>query len=343
MMRSERFQTTATTGFTIVSRLSLIGLALVVAPHAFAEGGYKLVKTIDLPGDKGGHGDWTTFDPQTNTVWLSQSPDHNVVVIDAATNEVKGVVPGIEDGNGIAVTPEYAFLSDNKGNVTVVVDKHSLQKVATLRPEGKGPNGTTYVSKTGHVYISTDSNDMTVFKAKQPFDQVAHFRLRPDPAKDGPDVALYVAAKDRLYQPDDNSVDVIDPGSNKVVAVWKPGIEGQAKPVVYDGKTNHFLLGTTDLKMLVLDGNSGKALASVPVKGKVDETVIDEGARRAYVGDKAGLIEVIDLDSNKVIDTLPSEPNVHTLTVDPKTHAVYVYRNESNKVDVFQPQRMTAK
>src|ERR1700757_1422523 len=123
---------------------------------------------------------------------------------------------------------------------------------------------------------------MTVFSATQPFKQVAHFKLRPDPAKDGPDVALYAAAKDRLYQPNDNVVDVIDPRDNRIVAVWRPRIDGQAKPIVYDRKTNRFILGTTDLKMLVLDGNSGKLLAAIRVKGKVDETAIDEGARRAF-------------------------------------------------------------
>lgn len=323
--------------------LSVFAIACGIAMSAAAQTEYKLVKTIDLPGDKGGHGDWTTFDTDTRTVWLAQSPDHNVVIIDAVSNQVKGVIPGIEDGNGIALSPKYAFLSDNKSGGAVGVDKRTFKKIATLHPEGKGPNGTTYVGKTGNVYVSSDSNDMTVFGAQAPFKQVGHFRLQPDPAKGGPDVALYVASKGRLYQPDDNVVDVIDPRSNKILAVWKPGVQDQAKPIVYDRKTNHFILGTTDLKMLVLNGRNGTVISAIPVKGKVDETVIDEGARCAFVGDKAGVVEVIDLDRNAIVDTLPSEANVHTLTVDPKSHAVFVYRNESNKVDVFQRQAVAAK
>ncbi len=311
-------------------------LAFACALPATAATGYKLIKTIDLPGGKGGHGDWTTFDPTTGTVWLSQSPDHNVVVIDANTMSIKGVISGIENGNGIAVTPQYAFLSDNQRNVTVVVDKNTLAKIATLTPQGKGPNGTVYDSKSGTVLVTTDSNDATVFSANPPFAALAHFRLRPDPAKDGPDVGLYVPTLDRVYQPVDNVVDMLDLNSYKVLSVWKPGIKGSGKPIVYDHRTNRFILGTTDRKMLVLDPSSGAVLTAIPVKGAVDETVIDEGARRAYVGDKAGLIEVIDLDQDKVVDSLPSEKNVHTLAVDTKTHTVFVYRNQSNKVDVFQ-------
>ena len=316
--------------------LPIAALLCCAGSAAWSQGEYKLVKTIDLPGDKGGHGDWATFDAQTRTVWLAQSPDHNVVVIDAATNAVKGIIPGIADGNGIALSPTLAFLSDNKNDVTVVTDKSTFKKVAELKPVGKGRNGPTYVPVTDTVYVSTDSDDMTAFSAKPPFAQTAHFRLSPDPSKGGPDVALYVPSKDRVYQPNETAVDVIDPHTHAVVSVWRFDIKGSVKPIVYDEKTNRFILGTTDKKMLLLDGDSGKVLGAIPVKGAVDETVIDAGARRAFVGDKAGIIEVIDLDSAKVVDTLPSETNVHSLAVDPGSHSVYVYRNVSNKVDVFE-------
>ena len=207
--------------------------------------------------------------------------------------------------------------------------------MARLQPQGKGPNGTVYDSKDGLVLVTTDSDDATLFAAVSPFAAKGHFRLQPDPAKNGPDVGTYVAALGHIYQPVDTVVDVIDPVAGGVAAVWKPGIKGSGKPMVYDARTGHFVMGTTDKKMLVLDAKTGAVVATIPVAGAVDETVIDEGSRRAFVGDKAGKIEVIDLDQNKVVDTLPSEKNVHTLAVDPQTHRVFVYRNASNKVDVF--------
>src|ERR1700732_2687821 len=88
---------------TIISEGTMRGLLLaglgavlgcIMPLSAYAATNYKLVKTIDLPGDKGGHGDWTTYDPQTKLVWLSQSPDHNVVVIDTAKNSIAHVIEG---------------------------------------------------------------------------------------------------------------------------------------------------------------------------------------------------------------------------------------------------------
>lgn len=315
--------------------LSLAALLICALPVA-AQAGYKLVKTIDLPGTKGGHGDWVAYDGDTGTVWLAQSPDHDVVVIDTKTKGVKGVVAGIANGNGIALTPQYAFLADGDGNDVVVVDKKTLQHVATLKPQGKTPDGVVYDPDVDRVFVTCDdSNDMTVYSGKPPFAQVAHLQLQPNPDKDGPDVAVYVEAKKRVFQPVHNVIDVIDPSTN-TITLWRPDVKKDVKPIVYDPKTNHLFVGTTDKRMLVLDADSGALLATIPLKGSVDETAIDVGARRAYVGDKAGKIEVIDLDNNKIVTLLPSEKNVHTLAVDTDTHDVYVYRNESNKLDIYQ-------
>ena len=311
-------------------------LAATVLPVAAAGTAYKLVKTIDLPGDKGGHGDWTTFNPKTGMVWLSQSPAHNIVVIDTKTNAIAHVIPDVANSNGIDFAGEYAFAADNDSNTIVVIDQKSFEKVATLTPEGKGPDTVNYLSKEGKIYTSSNSDDATMFSATKPFKAEGKMRLKPDPAKDGPDIAVYVASKDKIYQPNDNMVAVIDAKTGKVENVWDVGITGSTKAAAYDGKTNHLIVGTGEKKMLVLDADTGKVLATIAVPGAVDATVIDESARRAYVGDKSGVVDVIDLDSNKVVDTLPSEKNMHTLAVDSQSHAVYVYRNEGNKVDVFE-------
>lgn len=321
-----------------VSRAALCAvglLALAAVPVSAAGSAYKLVKTIDLPGDKGGHGDWTTFNPATGMVWLSQSPDHNVVVIDPRTNTVAHVIPDVANSNGIGFAGNYAFAADNDSNTIVVIDQKTFAKVATLTPAGKGPDTVNFLSKEGEIYTSSNSDDATIFSATKPFKQKATMRLRPDPAKDGPDIAVYAAGKDKIYQPNDNMVDVIDAKSDKIVAVWDPGLTGSAKAAAYDAKTNHLIVGSGEKKMVVLDADSGKVVATIAVPGSVDATVVDETARRAYVGDKSGVVDVIDLDTDKLVDSLPSEKNMHTLAVDTKTHAVYVYRNESNKVDVF--------
>jgi YVTN family beta-propeller protein len=312
-------------------------VALTSASWANAQSGYKLVKTIDLPG-KGGHGDWVTFDPQTNTAWIVQSPEHNVVVIDADKLVVKGVIGGIEDGNGIAVGDKYAFVADATANKLVVIDKTTLKQIASVDTGGKKSDGVAIDSKTGNVYVANDdSNTETVFEGEAPFKRVGDFPLRPSPAKDGPDVNLYVPGLDRIYQPVDNVVDVIDPNTAQVVAVWDFNLKKAAKPMVYDSQANHLIIGSRDKKILIVDPD-GKLVSSIPFEGgDIDEIAVDVAARRVFVGDKIGSAEVVDLDTKQVIDHLKTEKNSHTLSVDPATHRIFVYLDTSNKVDVYAP------
>ena len=298
---------------------------------------YELIKTIDLPGTVGGHGDWVTYDPDTETVWLAQSPDHNVVVIDANRFAVKQTIAGVESGNGIDIDKRYAFITDAKPGKLVVVDKRTFRKVASIDSGGKTPDGVNVDTHTGKVFVANDdSNNETVFDSEPPFKRTDTLKLKPEDSKDGPDVALYVRSLDRLYQPVGSNIDVIDPNTNEVLAVWDFGAKSDAKGGIYDSSTNHLIFGTGDRKMLVVDAASGKLVTTIPVTGAVDQTAIDVAKRRAFVGDETGNIEVVDLDSNQVVDHIATEKKVHTLTVDTKTHRVFVYLNASNKVGVFE-------
>jgi len=317
----------------VVSVLALAGIA-----SANAQSHYSFIKTIDLPG-QGGHGDWVTYDEQTNTVWIGQAPAHNVIVIDAEKLAVKATISGVQEANGIDIGDTYAFVSDAKSNTLVVIDKRTFEKVATINSGGEGPDGVSVDGHTGKVLVANDDTDNEVlFDGKPPFAQVSTLILKPHPARHGPDVGLYVAQFDRLYQPVDNMIDVINPNTNQIEAVWDLGVKTDAKPMVYDDKTKHLLIGTRDQKMLTVDPATGGLVNTMPFKGgDVDQTAIDVIARRAFMGDKSGNVEVVDLDSNTIIDHIASEKNAHTLTVDPKTHRVFIYFNVSNKVAVFQP------
>jgi DNA-binding beta-propeller fold protein YncE len=135
----------------------------------------------------------------------------------------------------------------------------------------------------------------------------------------------------------DNVVDVIDPNSSQVVAVWDFHLRKAAKPMVYDSQAGHLIVGSRDKKILIVDPD-GKLVDSIPFEGgDIDQIAVDVAARRVFVGDKIGSAEVVDLDTKQVVDHLKTEKNAHTLAVDPATHRIFVYLDTSNKVDVYEP------
>src|SRR6195952_5851329 len=178
--------------------------------------GYALLKTINLPGTVGGHGDIVAYDADTKTVWLAQSPDNNVVVIDTTTNTIKATIPNIGNANGIALSPQYAFVADVTNNTTDVIDKHTFQVVAQVHQTGTTPDGVIYIPSTNQVAVaSDDANVLDFINASGSFTQTASVQLQPNPAVTGPDVPLYVAQKDLIYQPVDQQVDVINPHTHE--------------------------------------------------------------------------------------------------------------------------------
>ena len=301
--------------------------------------GYALLKTIALPGGVGGHGDIVAYDADTKTVWLAQSPDNNVVVIDTTTNTIKATIPNIGNANGIALSPQYAFVADVTNNTTDVIDKHTFQVVAQLHQTGTTPDGVIYIPSTNQIAVASDDNNvLDLINATGAFTQTASVQLQPNPAVSGPDVPLYVAQKDLIYQPDDQQMDVINPHTGAIVNTFHLVSTGTVKPAVYDPVTNHLLVGTTNNQLLVVDADQGTILKTIAVAGSVDQATIDVSARLAFFGDKAGTADIVNLDTNQLAGGLPAEKNMHTLDVDPTTHDVYVYENNRNTVDVYGQQ-----
>ena len=302
--------------------------------------GYALLKTITLPGGVGGHGDVVTYDADTKTMWVAQSPDNNVVVIDTATNTIKATIPNIGNGNSIALTSQYAFVSDVTNNSIDVIDKFSFKVVATLPQTDTTPDSVVYIPSTNEIAIASDDNNTETFiSATAPFTQKAVLTLQPNPSGPGPDLATYVASKDLLYQPDDKQIDVINPHTHAIVATWDVLSSGNVnvKPLVYDPVTNDFIVGTTNKQLLVVNGDSGQVINTIAVPGSVDEASIDVNGRQAYFGDKSGVADIVNLDTQKLVGGLPADKNMHTLSVDPMTTDVYVYEDNRNTIDVFAP------
>jgi len=298
--------------------------------------GYSKIDTIDLPGTVGGHGDIVAFDAATNKVWLSQSPDNNEVVIDPKNNTVEATIPDIGDANGVAFSPKYAFVADVTNDTTDVINKRTFQVVDRVAQTGSTPDGVAYVPSTNQVTVaSDDANVLDFIDAKAPFTETSSTQLLPNPSPPGPDVQLYVPQTDRIYQPDDQQLDVINPHTGAITKTFPVLTTGNVKPLVYDPAKNDLIVGTTTNELLVVNATSGKVETTVPVTGSVDEGVVDRATHTAFFASSAGVVDAVNLKTDKLVGTIPTEAGTHTLTVDPRNNDLYVYEGNSNTVDVF--------
>ena len=333
-------------GVAITSAVLTAGCATVpaapAAPPAPAPGPTVTLttqKTITLPG-VGGHGDVVVADPSAHAVYIAQSPDNNVVVIDTNTNTVKNVIPNVATANGIAFNDSYVFVAEAPTNAVAVIAKSSWKVVATVPSGGKTPDALYYDSKDSSVFVANDdSNNMEAFAATAPFAVQGTLALQPSPAKTGPDLGTYSAAEDRIYQADDNDVVVIDAKTRtiqKVIAL--PLTNGAAAKDMYYEQAHHLLwIATSGPQVLAVDPDTGAVVATVKTASGADQVAVDSDRGLLFLGEgKAGAMGVIDLATRQAIGNPKTEPDFHTVDHLPGTDLVYAYLNTSNTIAVDQ-------
>jgi YVTN family beta-propeller protein len=294
-------------------------------------------KTISLPG-VGGHGDVVVTDPAAHSVYIAQSPDNNLVVLDTATNTVRTVVTGIPSANGIAFDDSHVFVAEAPANAVAVIAKSTWQVVATVPSGGKTPDALYADPVDGAIIVANDdSNNMEEFAASAPFAVRKTLALRPSPAKTGPDLGTYSATDDRVYQSDDNDVLVIDAKTltiQRVVAL--PLAAGTAAKDMYYDQARHLLwIATSGPQALALDPATDAVVATVKTASGADQVAADRDRGLLFLGEgKAGVLGVIDLASHRNIADIKIEPDFHTQDHLPSSDLVYAYLNTSNTIAV---------
>jgi len=322
-------------------------LSFILFLGAYAET-YHLVAIIDLApaGNVTGHGDWVAYDRDTDTVWLSHQPAKNVVVLDNFLNRIRVIIPNVESGNGIAFNSLLAFVADYGTETVKIYDKHNYHLLQTLSTPG-GPDGVYWDSVSRALWVTLDDSSsiaqfLTVLHPNSIFDPfedspTAHIPLNTTAASPaGPDVGVYVAELNRIYQPIDNFINVIDVTTRKINATWTLPFTGSAKGISFDPNTTSLILGTSVGKAFIVNAHNGHVIATIPVPGAIDESAVDYFHRRAFLGDKAGFFDVINLEDHSV-QSVATAALAHSLAIawNEQWVKVWSYYDQENKVGVY--------
>jgi DNA-binding beta-propeller fold protein YncE len=88
--------------------------------------------------------------------------------------------------------------------------------------------------------------------------------------------------------------------------------------------------------LVTLHADTGKILAQVPLSGKPDVIFLNVNLQHLYVaiGDP-GVIEVFDSSNLKLLETIPTEKEAHTLGFDPLCNKVYAFLPATHRAAVF--------
>jgi YVTN family beta-propeller protein len=299
--------------------LGMLGIAAL--PVGAAEVSYKLIKEIPVGGEGGW--DYLSVDQDARRLYVSHAT--KVEVIDIDKDAVVGQIADTPGVHGIAIAPKLGlgFVSNGRENKASIFDVKTL-KTSSKVDTGENPDAILYDEGSKKVYtFNGRANSATVFDPKT--GQVV--ATIPLPGK--PEFARSSARARRIYcnLEDKSEVAVIDTKAHKVVSTWPVAPGEEPSGLAYDAEHKRLFLGCGNKLMVMMDSETGKVVASVPIGQGVDATKFDPGTQLAFCSCGDGTVTIAHEDSPDkltVVQTLKTEPRAKTMALDLNTHRIYL-------------------
>jgi DNA-binding beta-propeller fold protein YncE len=266
-----------------------------------------LVRIIPMP-DVEGRFDHMGVDPKSNRVLAAVYGNDSVEVLDVARGKrIQSIHAGIIKPQMAAYLPEFnrIVVSSEGDGSCKILDGESYKVIDTVKfPDDA--DQLRYDPATKRVYVGYGDGAIGMFdaamnkKINDDFELGAHpesFQLE----EKGPRIFVNLASISQIA--------VIDRNTRKIVK-WKLEEAGTNFPMALDEEHHRlFVAARRPARLLVLDTDSGKVIASLPGASDTNDMWYDPTRKRIYIPSGEGFIFVyqqIDADRYERIAKIPS-------------------------------------
>jgi YVTN family beta-propeller protein len=304
----------------------ILAVALLIAgiaPFKLNAQTYVADKTIALTGD-GGY-DYLSIDKVNRNLYVSHSTSVNVINLD--TEKPVGVIDNMKGVHGIAIVNKLnrGFISDGKANAVVVFDLKTFKTITTIALIGaNGPDAIMYDPYSDRVFtFNGESNNSSVINPAT-LKQVGTVALGG-----GPEFAVS-DGKGKIYNnlEDKSSLNVIDSKNLKVIKNYPLAPCGGPTGLALDAVNQRLFTVCRENKgVSVVDINTGKVTATLPIGAGVDAVVYDPDTKLIFCSCGDGVTTIIkqkSADEYEVIQSLKTAERARTMALDTKTHKIYL-------------------
>ena len=285
-----------------------------------ADAGHRILRRLALGGEGGW--DYLTVDPDARRLYISRST--HVVVVDLQTHRAIGEIPNTPGVHGIALAPDLnrGFTSNGKADTVAVFDLKTLKILDTVKT-GANPDAILYDPPSGRVFtFNGRSQDSTVFDASSG-SVLATIGLggKPEFATSDEQGSVFVNIE--------STSEVVQLDSRRLTLSRRFSLKPCEEPtsMAIDRIHHRVFSGCHNRLMPVLDTESGKLTATVPIGAGVDGNGYDPGTETAYSSNGEGTLTVVrevSPDKFSVVETVKTERGARTMALDLKTQEIYL-------------------
>jgi DNA-binding beta-propeller fold protein YncE len=282
---------------------------------------YHLLKEISI----GGEGGWDYLSVDSSARKLYVSHGTKIVAIDIDKEKVIGEIADTPGVHGLAVAPDLGlgFSSNGRENKVSIVDLKSLKTLEKVET-GANPDAILFEPSQHEVYaFNGRASSATVL------DGHSHKVISTIPLAGKPEFAVADPNAGRVYCniEDKNNVAVIDVKKHQVADRWQIAPGEGASGMAIDLEHHRLFLGCSNKLMIFMNSSDGTVLDSVPIGQGVDACSFDPGTQFAFASCGDGTVTIAHEDSPeklRVVQRLTTERGAKTMTLDPKTHKIYL-------------------
>jgi hypothetical protein len=274
----------------------------------------------------GGEGGWDylTVDSDARRLYVSRA--NRVVVLDLDKETVVGELADTPGVHGIAVVPELGkgFTSNGTDSSVTVFDLKTLKATGKIKASGV-PDAILYDPASKRVItFNHGTNDGTsIDPASEMVQGTIAFGGEPEAAVADGKGHIFVNIRST------SEVAEFDALSLKILNRWPLAPGQRPNGLAIDAKNRRLFSGCNgNSKMVVMDADKGTVIATVDIGRGSDGCGFDPVKGLAYSSNGAdGTLTVVgegEPRQFKVVSTIPTQASARTMTIDPKSHRVYL-------------------
>jgi DNA-binding beta-propeller fold protein YncE len=305
-----------------MQRLSVVLLFSVIAVStALPAQQYKVSNRIPSAGEGGW--DYLFADSVARKLYVTHG--NEVIVVDLDSEKPTGKVTGLNRIHGVAIADDLhrGFISDGAANEVVVFDTQSNSGLQRVKA-GTNPDGILYDSFSKRVFaFNGRSGDATVIEAGSGKNAgTIPLGGKPEFSVSDGKGGLYVNIEDK------SEIAKLNPVTMQVEARWPLAPCEEPSGLAMDSAHRRLFAVCSNRKMAVVNADTGKVVATVPIGNGPDAAAFDEGKSLVFSSNgQDGTVTVIKEDSPdkySVIETATTEKSARTMALDSKTHNLYL-------------------
>ena len=298
--------------------------------------GYRVVKKEIIGGE--GSWDYLTIDTATQRLYIAR--ETRVMIVDMNTFKVVREIPGTNGVHGVALVPEFnrLFTSNGRENKIGIYDLKTRENIGEAQA-GKKPDAIIYDPASRRVFaLNNGGSTVTVLDAKTG-------GVAGDIELGGAPEFAVADGKGHVYVNIEDKDEVVKIDSVKMTVLNHWPLDPGKTPtgLAMDIEHQRLFSGCRGSKTVeVMDADSGKILASLPIGAGVDAVAFDPESQTVFSSNGDGTLTVIHEDTPdkfQVIQNIATQPGARTLALDAGKHQVWLVTAESKPATDPQEKR----